>query len=121
MKDWSDLKAFALGLELPEVEETTSWGNPVLKAHGKLWTWWSPYAEADAPLFKVEPEEREFLLEHRSDCFFLIPHYAPHNLVLMRAEAFDAEWARANLKSVWRKQAPKRFLKQWDSEQGETS
>jgi hypothetical protein len=32
----------ALGLGLPGVEETTSWGQPTLKAHGKLWVWWSP-------------------------------------------------------------------------------
>ena len=36
----------------------------------------------------------------------------------MRPEAFDAEWAKANLRRVWRDQAPKRFLKAWDAENG---
>lgn len=114
MRDWVELKAFALALNLPRVEENVSWGNPGLKAHGKLWTWWSPDSDTNAPVFKVEPDEREFLLEHRSDTFFVTPHYAPHKLVLMRPERFDAEWARKNLLSVWRAQAPKRFLKEWD-------
>jgi hypothetical protein len=38
--DWDRLKQLALSLGLPGVEETTSWGQPTLKAHGKLWVWW---------------------------------------------------------------------------------
>ena len=56
---WSQMKAFAISLELPKVEETTSWGNEVLKAHGKLWVWWSPYVEG--ALFKCDKEERDML------------------------------------------------------------
>jgi len=59
--DWNRLKALALSLGLPGVEETTSWGQPTLKAHGKLWVWWSPHE--DAPVFKVPFEEREVLVE----------------------------------------------------------
>ena len=59
INDWPEMKAFALSLGLPKVEETTSWGNEVLKAHGKLWVWWSPYVEA-AP-FKCDKDERDML------------------------------------------------------------
>jgi hypothetical protein len=110
---WPDHKALALGLGLPEVVEATSWGEPCLKAHGKLWTWWSP--SADAPVFKIGFEEREFLTEARPGTFFLTPHYRNHRLVLMRPATFDTEWALANLRRVWRDQAPKRFLKAWDA------
>lgn len=112
--NWEELKAFALSLDLPEVVETTAWGEPCLKAHGKMWVWWSP--SADCPVFKVPFEERDMLLEVRPDTFHLTDHYRNHRLVLMRAGKFDAEWARANLIRVWREQAPKRFLKRWDSE-----
>jgi hypothetical protein len=54
---WEELRALALSLDLPGVVETTSWGNPCLKAHGKLWAWWSP--SEDAPVLKVSREERE--------------------------------------------------------------
>ena len=50
LQNWEELKQFGIALNLPHVELTTSWNNPVLKAHGKLWTWWSPYVEA--ALFK---------------------------------------------------------------------
>lgn len=33
---WEELKQWALDLALPGVEETTSWGQPTLKAHKKL-------------------------------------------------------------------------------------
>jgi hypothetical protein len=113
--DWQLLKALALGLGLPGVEETTSWGQPTLKAHGKLWVWWSPHE--DAPVFKVPIEEREILVEAEPATFFFTPHYKSHPLVLVRPEKVDLDWARANLIRVWRAQAPKRVLKAFDEAQ----
>ena len=110
--DWPGLRALALGLGLPEVIEATSWGQPCLKAHGKLWTWWSP--SENAPVFKVSIEEREILIEAAGDEFFVTNHYRSHPLVLVRPDRFDPAWARANLAKVWRAQAPKRVLKAWD-------
>lgn len=107
------LKALALELNLPNVVEATSWGQPVLKAHGKLWAWWSPHE--DAHVFKVAKEEREILIEAEPERFFVTPHYQPHGLVLMRPEKFDAAWARANLLRTWRAMAPKRVLKAYDA------
>ena len=113
--DWDRLKTMALGLGLPGVEETTSWGQPTLKAHGKLWVWWSPHE--DAPVFKVPFEEREFLVEAEPDSFFFTAHYKDHPMVLVRPEKLDLEWAKANLVRVWRDQAPRRVLKAYDTMQ----
>lgn len=111
--DWDALKAFALGLGLPGVEQTTSWGQPTLKAHGKLWVWWSPHE--DAPVFKLSREEREVLIEAEPETFFVTAHYRPHALVLVRPGRLDLDWARNNLLRVWRAQAPKRFLRAFDA------
>jgi hypothetical protein len=116
MGGWEDLRAFALALDLPQVEDSVSWGNPGLKAHGKLWTWWAPQEYADAPVFKVAREERDFLIEAAPQVFFVTDHHKPHGLILMRPDAFDADWARGNLFKVWRRQAPKRFLTDWDAQ-----
>jgi len=113
--NWEKLKALALGLDLPGVEATTSWGEPTLKAHGKLWVWWSPHE--DAPVFKVAMEDRDILLAASPDEFFVTPHYQGHPLVLVRPERLDLDWARANLVRVWRQQAPKRVLKAYDEGQ----
>jgi hypothetical protein len=113
LTDWNSLKAMALGLGLPGVEETTTWGEPCLKAHGKLWTWWSP--SEDAPVFKVPFEEREILVVAEPERFFFTPHYRNHPLVLVRPELLELDWAKANLMRVWRAQAPKRLLKEFDA------
>ena len=115
-RSWEELRDLALGLGLPGVVEATSWGRPCLKAHGKLWTWWSP--REDAPVFKVAAEEREVLLEAEPETFFVTDHYRPHGLVLARPDRLDRAWAEANLRRVWRAQAPKRFLKAWDEGRG---
>ncbi len=109
---WNRIKALALGLGLPGVEETTSYGQPTLKAHGKLWVWWSPHA--DAPVFRVPIKERDMLVEADPGTFFVTAHYRDSPLVLMRPEKLDLAWAKANLVRVWRAQAPKRVLKAHD-------
>lgn len=113
--DWPGLKSLALGLNLPHVVEATSWGQPCLKAHGKLWVWWSPHE--NAPVFKVSLESRALMLEMEPERFFVTPHYQAHALVLMRPTAFDAAWAKANLVQVWKQMAPKKVLKAWQAAQ----
>jgi hypothetical protein len=81
---WDALKALALALDLPGIEETGS-GNPGLKAHGKLWVWWSPHE--NAPVFKVPFEERDFLIEVDPDTFFFTPHYRNYPMVLVRPDS----------------------------------
>jgi hypothetical protein len=112
---WPKFKKLALDLGFPNVIETTSWGQPTLKAHGKLWCWWSP--QEDAPVFKVSREERELLLEMEPDVFFVTPHYQPHALILARPDKIDLAWARANLIRTWREMAPKKVLKAYDEGQ----
>jgi hypothetical protein len=110
---WDSLRALALSLALPNVEDGVSWGQPNLKAHGKLWVWWSP--TEDAPVFKTSFEEREFLIEANPEAFFFTPHYRNWPLILVRPAHFDPDWALANLRRVWRAQAKKTFLKKWDA------
>lgn len=108
------LRDLALALDLPGVTEAISWGQPCLKAHGKLWFFWSPTEHA--PVFKVPFEERDMLVESDPETFFFTDHYRNHELVLARPDRLDPEWARANLVRVWRKQAPKKLLKAFDGD-----
>lgn len=115
IRTWEELKALGLSLDLPRVETAVSWGNENLKAHGKMWTWWSPYL--DAVVFKGSIEEREMLMAADPDTFVLHPHYAKHGLILVAAGRIDPGWAEARLHRTWRDMAPKRFLKEWDAQQ----
>ena len=114
--NWDTLRTFALTLELPKVEDSISWGNPGLKAHGKLWCWWSPYI--DAAVFKGSIDEREMLHEADPDTFVLHDHYAKHGLILVAGGRIERDWAEARLRRTWREMAPKRWLKAWEAEQG---
>ena len=113
---WESLRAFALSLGLPQVEDAVSWGQPNLKAHGKMWVWWS--SKEDAPVFKTTFEEREFLIEVDPETFFVTPHYKSWPLILAHPDKLEWDWVRANLIRVWRGQAKKTWLKKWDLEQG---
>ena len=115
INNWTELRELALSLDLPEVTDAVSWGNPNLKAHGKMWTWWSPMI--DAAVFKGSIEEREFLLEADPETFVMHPHYANSGVILVAGGKIDPEWAKARLLSTWRNQAPKRFLKAFDAAQ----
>jgi hypothetical protein len=112
LNNWEALRNFAIGLGLPNVEDAVSWGQPNLKAHGKMWVWWN--AGENAGVFKTRFEERDFLLEVDPDTFFITPHYRNWPLILARADRLDPSWVGANLRRVWRAQAKKTFLKKWD-------
>lgn len=109
---YEKLRALALSLDLPEVADAVSWGQPTMKAHGKLWFFWNP--THDAPVFKVRFEERDHLIEMDPETYFTTDHHRNWELVLVRPERLDPEWARANLLRVWREHAPKRLLKSYD-------
>lgn len=111
--DYAGLRALALSLALPRVEDGTAWGHPCLRAHGRMWVWWSPYM--DAAVFACDRELREMLLEAEPETFALHPHYAPHPLILVRAGRIDPGWASARLTARWREMAPKRWLRDWDA------
>lgn len=113
LADWPALKAFALGLNLPIVTLAHPWGHEALKAHGKMWCWWSPYE--DAAVFRAGKDEREMLMAADPETFILHPHYRAHDLVLVRAGRIDPAWAGPRLLRDWRAAAPKRWLKEWDA------
>ena len=111
---WTTVLKIASVLNLPNVEETTSYKQPCLKAHKKLWVWCSPHE--DAFVFKVPMEEREVLLSADPDTYFMTDHYRGYEMILVRPDKVDRNWASANLKRVWREQAGKRYLKKFDED-----
>lgn len=113
LETYAGLRLLALSLNLPRVEDGTGWGNSCLRAHGKMWVWWSPYM--DAAVFSCLRDERDMLLAADPDTFALHPHYAAHPLILVRAGHIDPGWAKARLTARWRDLAPKRWLKDWDA------
>lgn len=113
---WEELRALAVSLGLPQVADAVSWGNPNLKAHGKMWCWWSPYV--DAAVFKGTIEDREALQAADPATFLHHDHYANHGLILVAAGRIERDWAAARLRRTWEEMAPKRWLATWKAGQG---
>lgn len=113
MLTWEDVLEVAR--ELPEVEETTSYGRPTLKVRGKFVA--ALRTRPDAVVVKCDLDEKPFLLEARSDVLFETPHYHGWPALLLRLEASKDD-LREFLVDSWLLAAPKRLAAQL-AEQGE--
>jgi hypothetical protein len=108
---WKDV--VALAGELPEFEETTSYGRPTLKVRGKFFA--ALRTNPDAIVVKCDLEEKPFLLEARRDILFETPHYHGYGAMLIKLDApLDA--VREFLFDSWLLAAPKRLAQQLSAE-----
>ncbi len=104
MLTWTDVLEVAQ--ELPEVEETTSYGRPTLKVRGKFVA--ALRANPDAVVVKCDLDEKPFLLDARPDVLFETPHYRGYGAMLVRLEA-SRDDLREFLVDSWLLAAPKRL------------
>jgi len=104
MVTWEDV--VELASELPETEESTSYGRPALKVRGKFVA--ALRTSPDAVVVRCDLEEKPFLLEARPDILFETPHYHGWGYVLMRLEA-SRDDAREFLTDSWLLAAPKKL------------
>ncbi|ELX12648.1 hypothetical protein Jab_1c12630 [Janthinobacterium sp. HH01] len=105
-----DFAAFkALGLALPEVEESTSYGTPALKVKGKLMARLKEDGESVA--IRTTWEERERLLMVESETYYITDHYRDHPWVLIRLPQAHRDGATRRLAQAWLLAASKSLLK----------
>jgi hypothetical protein len=104
---WDDV--VALGRELPETEEATSYGRPALKVRGKFVV--ALRTDPDALVVRCDLDEKPFLLEARPDILFETPHYHGYGALLIRLEA-PLEDVRELVLDSWLLAAPKRLAAQ---------
>ena len=104
MLTWEDV--VALGRELPETEESTSYGRPALKVRGKFVA--ALRTNPDALVVRCDLDEKPLLLESRPDILFETPHYHGWGYMLVRLDA-SLEDAREFLTDSWLLAAPKRL------------
>src|SRR5271155_1757083 len=85
-----------IGLALPGVEESTAYGSPALKVHGKLLACVpaSRSAEPDSLVVRVDFDDRAELLAADPDVYYVTEHYAGYNAVLVRLSRVTPEVLR---------------------------
>jgi hypothetical protein len=104
MLTWADV--VGLARELPEIEESTSYGRPALKVRGKFVA--ALRSNPDALVVRCDLDEKPLLLEARPDILSETPHYHGWGYMLVRLEA-SPEDAREFLTDSWLLAAPKKL------------
>src|SRR2546423_511611 len=87
MATWEDVRRIAL--ELPDTQETTSHGHAAFKVTGRPFV--NVSREHGAIATRAPEEEVDLLIRARPDVYFVTPHYAEWNAVLVRLDAVDEE------------------------------
>jgi hypothetical protein len=101
-----------MGLELPGVEESTAYGMPALKMHGKLLVAVpaNRSVEPNSLVVRMGSDERAELLAEAPEVYYLPEHYANYDGVLVRLSRVSPEVLRDLLgmayKFVTRQAAP---------------
>jgi hypothetical protein len=92
-----------LGLALPEVEESTSFGAPALKVGGAMFTCipTNKAAEPDSLLVRLSFTERDLRLSFAPAIYYLKPHYEGYACVLARAKLLDDDGLKELLETGW--------------------
>jgi hypothetical protein len=85
-----------IGLALPNVEESTMYGAPALKIHGKLLACVPSHrsAEPDSLAVRIGFDHRAELLEEAPDIYYVTDHYVSYNAVLVRLSRVTPEILR---------------------------
>jgi hypothetical protein len=103
---WDDL---VLARELPEFEESTSYGRKALKVRGKMFA--ALRTDPDAIVVRCDGEEKPLLLDARSDILFETPHYHGWPYMLIRLDASPDD-VREFLTDSWLIAAPKKLARE---------
>jgi|SRR5690349_13975393 len=93
-----------IGLELPEVEESTMYGAPALKVRGTLLACMASHksAEPGTLVVRMDFEDRDALIADDPKVYYLKPHYEDYPSVLVRLALIEREALRDLLHSAWR-------------------
>ena len=75
-----------IGLTLPNAEETTAYGTPVLKVNGRIFTGIpiNKDAEPGSVMFIVDFAARDAMIEEQPEIYYTAPHYENYACVLVR-------------------------------------
>lgn|SRR5579875_774728 len=96
-------------LELPEVQEATSYGTPALKVRGKLML---RLREDGTIAFRTTWEQREELIEMYPKVFFVNDHFRKYDWTLARIENLYEGQIRQIVHTAWCNTAPKAVRKE---------
>jgi hypothetical protein len=105
LADIGDVRRIALGF--PETSEGPSHGTPGFRVRKKLFCrLWEGY---EVLVVKTAPGHAEALIATEPDIYFITPHYAGYDYVLVRIGAVPLEDLESLLADAWSLAAPKKL------------
>jgi hypothetical protein len=105
-----------LALAFPGVEEGLSYGTPGFRVRGRFLA--RMWEDGETLVVKCGDDERDFRMKADPETFFVTDHYRGYPTVLVRLKLVDEDDLRAVLEEAWRRQAPKRLVKEYDQRRG---
>lgn len=106
MANWATVRKIALGF--PEAEERTE-GRPAFRVRGKLFAWRPRERDGGELAVRVDPDEKQLLIDSRPDVYFSSPHYNGYPAVQIHLKRIEREVLAELLEDAWLIQAPKRL------------
>jgi hypothetical protein len=93
-----------IGLELPGVEESSSFGSRALKVHGKLLACIPVHrsAEPGSLVVRVDFNDRAQLLAEAPDVYYVTDHYVGYPSVLVRLSHVNSDVLRDLLRMAYK-------------------
>jgi hypothetical protein len=93
-----------IGLALPDVEDSTMYGQLALKVRGKLLTCLpiNKSAEPDSLMVRIDLEQRAGLLAEAPETYYVTDHYRDYPAVLVRLSRIPVDQLRDLLGASWR-------------------
>ena len=95
--------AMKIGLALPDVERTTTWGAPTLKVRGMMMACQAinKAAEPNTLVVCMPIADRNELIAADPDTYYLKPHYEDYPCVLARLSRIQPDALRDLLRMGW--------------------
>jgi hypothetical protein len=86
----------SIGRRLPDVEVTTTWGQPTLKVRGKMFVCMAANksAEPNTLVVMMDFADRDALIEEDPDTYYLKDHYLNYPCALVRLAHVRADALR---------------------------
>ena len=93
-----------IGLSLPGVEESTTYGSPALKLRGKLLACIAVHrsAEPESLAVRIDFERRTDLIIAAPDIYYVTDHYVNYPVVLVRLSRIRPDALEDLLNIAWR-------------------
>jgi hypothetical protein len=100
------LKRLSAEANLPDVEESTSYGNPALKVGGKSF---ATVKNNETIVLCISIDDKERLIEMAPEIYYQTPHYIGWPYMPLHAAMISDAELKERLIGAWRFRAPKRL------------